>query len=129
MNEAVGSPLDLSPIREEDSRAPSRIQRKRTKGWRMPEGAVYVGRPTIWGNPFTIASCIENGFADNPAAARVLCVEAFGSWRLTDFAMPISELVDLARKYTPEQWRAAAFKAAANEVDEACLAMAKIAAR
>ena len=31
---------------------PKRIQRQRTKGWRMPEGAVYVGRPTIWGNPF-----------------------------------------------------------------------------
>lgn len=31
---------------------PKRIQRKRTKGWRMPEGAVYVGRPTRWGNPF-----------------------------------------------------------------------------
>lgn len=31
---------------------PKRIQRKRTKGWRMPEGAVYVGRPTIFGNPF-----------------------------------------------------------------------------
>jgi hypothetical protein len=30
----------------------TRIQRKRTKGWRMPEGAVYVGRPTKWGNPF-----------------------------------------------------------------------------
>ncbi len=30
-----------------------RIQRKRTKGWRMPQGAVYVGRPTRWGNPFT----------------------------------------------------------------------------
>lgn len=30
---------------------PQRIQRKRTKGWRMPEGAVYVGRPTRWGNP------------------------------------------------------------------------------
>jgi hypothetical protein len=29
---------------------PTRIQRKRTKGWRMPEGAVYVGRPTRWGN-------------------------------------------------------------------------------
>lgn len=29
---------------------PQRIQRKRTKGWRMPEGAVYVGRPTRWGN-------------------------------------------------------------------------------
>ena len=32
--------------------SPQRIQRKRTKGWRMPEGAVYVGRPTKWGNPF-----------------------------------------------------------------------------
>jgi hypothetical protein len=30
-----------------------RIQRKRTKGWRMPEGAVYVGRPTRWGNEIT----------------------------------------------------------------------------
>lgn len=34
---------------------PQRIQRKRTKGWRMPEGAVYVGRPTKWGNPFSTA--------------------------------------------------------------------------
>jgi Domain of unknown function (DUF4326) len=32
---------------------PKRIQRRRTAGWRMPEGAVYVGRPTRWGNPFT----------------------------------------------------------------------------
>lgn len=31
---------------------PSRIQRKRTKGWRMPEGVVYVGRPSKWGNDF-----------------------------------------------------------------------------
>lgn len=31
-----------------------RIQRKRTKGWRMPKDAVYVGRPTIWGNRFTM---------------------------------------------------------------------------
>lgn len=31
---------------------PIRIQRRRTKGWRMPEGAVYVGRPSRWGNPY-----------------------------------------------------------------------------
>lgn len=31
---------------------PQRIQRKRTKGWKMPDGAVYVGRPTKWGNPY-----------------------------------------------------------------------------
>ncbi len=33
---------------------PKRIQRKRTKGWRMPKDAVYVGRPTVWGNRFRI---------------------------------------------------------------------------
>lgn len=31
---------------------PRRIQRSRRKGWRTPEGAVYVGRPTCWGNPY-----------------------------------------------------------------------------
>ena len=35
---------------------PERIQRRRTPGWRMPEGAIYVGRPTKWGNPFQIGS-------------------------------------------------------------------------
>lgn len=34
---------------------PKRIQRRRTKGWKMPAGAIYVGRPTKWGNPFTVA--------------------------------------------------------------------------
>ena len=33
---------------------PKRIQRRRTKGWRMPEGVIYVGRPSIWGNPFQV---------------------------------------------------------------------------
>ena len=33
---------------------PRRIQRKRTKGWRMPQGAIYVGRPTKWGNHYAI---------------------------------------------------------------------------
>jgi len=33
---------------------PQRIQRKRTKGWRMPENAVYVGRPGRYGNPFAV---------------------------------------------------------------------------
>ena len=38
------------------SEAPRRVQRKRTKGWRMPENAVFVGRPTQWGNPFMVGS-------------------------------------------------------------------------
>lgn len=31
-----------------------RVQRKRTKGWRMPDNTIYVGRPSKWGNPFAI---------------------------------------------------------------------------
>ena len=31
-----------------------RIQRKRSKGWKMPPNAIYVGRPTKWGNPYKI---------------------------------------------------------------------------
>lgn len=33
---------------------PVRVQRKRAKGWRMPDNAVYVGRPSIWGNPYSL---------------------------------------------------------------------------
>ena len=33
---------------------PYRIQLKRVKGWRMPEGAVSVARPGPWGNPFVV---------------------------------------------------------------------------
>ena len=33
---------------------PQRIQRKRTKGWKMPANTVYVGRPTKYGNNFKI---------------------------------------------------------------------------
>lgn len=34
---------------------PTRIQRKRTKGWKLPEGAVCVTRPGRWGNPFIVS--------------------------------------------------------------------------
>ncbi len=49
MPNILPDPGDDSP----EARKPQRIQRKRTKGWRMPEGAVYVGRGSKWGNPFT----------------------------------------------------------------------------
>lgn len=37
---------------------PRRIQRQRTKGWRMPKRTVYVGRPTTLGNPFQVARSV-----------------------------------------------------------------------
>lgn len=33
----------------------ARVQRQRIKGWRKPPGAVFVGRPGPWGNPFLLA--------------------------------------------------------------------------
>jgi hypothetical protein len=31
-----------------------RIRLRRSKGWRLPEGAVVVARPSRWGNPWKI---------------------------------------------------------------------------
>jgi hypothetical protein len=60
---------------------PKRIQRKRTKGWRMPEGAMSVTRPGRFGNPFTVKQCHEAGYATKVNAARI-CVEAYRAWML-----------------------------------------------
>ena len=49
---------------------PKRIQRKRTKGWKMPYTAKYVGRPTIFGNPFLASSESDAQF----------CVDAYRRW-------------------------------------------------
>ena len=35
---------------------PERLQRKRVKGWRKPDGAICVTRGTRWGNPFRVGS-------------------------------------------------------------------------
>lgn len=50
---------------------PKRIQRKRSKGWQMPEGAVYVGRPSRWGNPYKAKEC-ANGATGAVQCFRVL---------------------------------------------------------
>lgn len=40
---------------------PKRIQRKRTKGWRMPENCRCVTRPGKWGNPFIVSEKAKPG--------------------------------------------------------------------
>lgn len=52
------------PEQSEIELKPKRVQRQRTKGWRMPEGAVYVGRPTVFGNPFKAYKCDCCGYWD-----------------------------------------------------------------
>lgn len=43
---------------------PRRIQRKRERGWRMPEGAVAVTRGTRFGNPFRVDGTIDERQCD-----------------------------------------------------------------
>lgn len=52
---------------------PKRIQRKRTKGYRLPENCVYVGRPTRWGNPFKVIGQDEYLFCDASHRRSLLC--------------------------------------------------------
>lgn len=40
---------------------PQRIQRKRAKGWKAPDGAVNVTRPGKWGNPFRVGGHYKIG--------------------------------------------------------------------
>jgi hypothetical protein len=46
-----------------------RIQRRRTKGWRLPDNAVIVSRPSRYGNHCKVALMQEMGYADPHAAA------------------------------------------------------------
>jgi hypothetical protein len=49
---------------------PERIQLSRKKGWRKPEGAVVVARPSKWGNPYRVIG--TTGRADAVELFRVL---------------------------------------------------------
>ncbi|QAY71797.1 DUF4326 domain-containing protein [Xylanimonas protaetiae] len=46
-------PTDVGYV---DASAPQRIQLRRTRGWRKPEGAIKVDRTTVWGNPFKVGA-------------------------------------------------------------------------
>ncbi|NUO43685.1 MAG: DUF4326 domain-containing protein [Streptomyces sp.] len=77
---------------------PRRIQRRRTKGWRAadhttsPLGAVYVGRPTRFGNPARLIHTdhgprilwgetdIIGGWPANGQSARGYATELYRTW-------------------------------------------------
>jgi len=42
---------------------PHRIQRKRTKDWRLPKGAVCIDRTTKWGNRYRVTRSRLGGWA------------------------------------------------------------------
>jgi Domain of unknown function (DUF4326) len=45
----------------EKGKKPRRVVRRRTKNWKMPADTVYVGRPTVWGNPFIVGTEMIGG--------------------------------------------------------------------
>lgn len=59
---------------------PTRLQRRRTKGWRKPANCVIVTRPSRYGNPFTLAGALEWAGAETTDDARQVCTHAFRSW-------------------------------------------------
>lgn len=58
---------------------PKRIQRKRDRGWKIPPNTVYVGRPSPWGNPWTIKKALESGLFKPDHCAQVV-VDEYRSW-------------------------------------------------
>jgi hypothetical protein len=63
-HEAAGDALRKSTStrsRDAGTIAPRRFQRSRAPGWRAPDGAVFVGRGTEWGNPATVSDRQRGG--------------------------------------------------------------------
>lgn len=83
---------------------PQRIQRRRTKGWRMPANTINVTRPGKWGNPFVVVQHsdffgVKDGdgntiveFATR-AEAVIACVEMYKKWLPTAHWLFPSELM------------------------------------
>lgn len=86
--------------------APRRIQRKRERGWKMPSNTIYVGRPTEWGNLWTVGlvhcgcrsvgECNHNNFRCETAAE---AVEMFRKWITGELAQQsTTKLAERARQ-------------------------------
>jgi len=62
-----------------------RVQRQRTKGWRMPEGAIYVGRPSKWGNPYRAVAKPDGTWM--PTDDNGVMYDGYGPFRSRDAAL------------------------------------------
>ena len=80
---------------------PKRIQRKRVKGWRMPDDTVCVCRPGKYGNKFVVDDCggwwqvsdvtdddVQWGAFTTERAATIWAIERFSEemWKFRDLA-------------------------------------------
>lgn len=92
-------PSILSQVRDQSSGGGlRRIQRKRVKGWRMPEGAKCVTRPGPWGNPFTLEWVRLNDRVMTDLEARIDAVQTFTGWLTDDFFAAFLDVGELPRR-------------------------------
>jgi hypothetical protein len=72
-----------------------RIQRRRSKGWRMPPNAIYVGRPSRWGNPFAWSTwaAVTIGYTGDACGRRAAAVAFYRAW-MTDSPPLISRGIE-----------------------------------
>lgn len=63
-------------------RMPIRVQRQRTRGWRMPAHTKYVGRGSLYGNPYRVARTRRELDAGDPmiVATPKEAVDRFREW-------------------------------------------------
>lgn len=101
-----------------------RIQRKRSKGWKSPPNTVYVGRPTVWGNPFSVRKSLYKDhwsvvFEGKSISAEFVtkrdaqaeAVRLFEKWFNTEIADIGSDLHNFRNKYG---WRGFSLACAVN---------------
>lgn len=74
------APLGLFLINTEVE-MPKRIQRKRTRGWKMPANTVYVGRPGVFGNHPAARIGLTKGQTAVDAFRQWVETQAFDAWK------------------------------------------------
>lgn len=82
-------------------RVAERVQLKRTRGWRLPPGAMSVARPTIWGNPFRPGDTLRYPFDETfgPVVRdRAHAVEVFACYAEITSGYELRARMDLAGK-------------------------------
>lgn len=79
---------------------PVRVQRKRVKGWRMPENTVSVTRPGRWGNPFKIGDYARVGLGNGLSTWQYIkaCSAKYADESYTHIET-IEQCIELYRKY------------------------------
>lgn len=94
-----------------------RVQLRRRKGWRKPEGAVVVSRPTKWGNPYDArrvggrrrAAALFRRYLATSIDGRALAADARRELRGKDLACwcPLGEPchADVLLEVANEGWR------------------------